>query len=1327
MASSLIGSIGEYSDGDFGEYVERFEQFLAANAITSAPKKRAVFLSVCGSQVYSVLRSVCAPDLPATKTYEELAEAALRHFSPKQGVIVSRYKFNRTMQQGQSVSVFLAELRRMAKDCAYGDRLDEQLRDRFVCGLSNGAVLRRLLQEGDNLSLASAVKIATAMETAAADLQEIGVVPPKGSVATADPLHSMDSAELRRRPRLRPAAAPAAVGSRPSSAAGSRQGSGGAAGSRAADGAGCVRCGRCGHQSPDCPFKQATCYGCRKVGHLRNMCRAVHTVQAEDSGSDEGAYMFSINSTTTRDRVAPYRTTVEVNGRPLVFEVDTGASRTIISEAMWRTELQSVPLESGHESLTTYTGDAVPVRGRLTARVKCGAQEATLTLLVVRGNGPPLLGRDWLAQLRLPWASIFSMSEPLRDLKEKYSALFEDDGGACTQTVSLDIDPSVPPKFYKPRPVPLALLPLVNAELDKQIERGILRPVKTSEWAAPVVSVLKSDKSSVRMCGSYDLTVNKASRVEQYPLPRIDELLTKLAGGQKFTRLDLKEAYLLVPLDEDSQQYTVINTHRGLMAATRLVYGISSAPAAFQRMMEQLLAGLSHVAVFLDDVCITGRNDEEHRRNVEAVLQRLLDAGLRLNPSKCKWMAPEVEYLGYRVDSNGIHPTTAKVRAIVEAPQPVDVKQLRAYLGLLMYYAKFMDNLATVASPLYKLLKAGQPWTWGQAQEVAFACTKQLLVKAPCLAHYDVTLPLVLSVDASPYGLGAVLSVIDSSGTERPVGYASRSLAVAEVNYSQLDKEGLAVVFGVKKFHQFVCGRNVVIQTDHKPLLGLLSSDKPLPLMVSPRVARWRLALQAYQYKLVYAPAARQAHSDGLSRLPLAEYPAKVPDPGDIVCLLESVDQLIRVDQIRRCTDRDPVLTGVYQAVMTGRWTEPAADGMEPFYQRRLELSAQNGILLWGNRMVVPTALRKTMLSLLHQGHPGVVAMKSKARAHVWWPGMDTAIEATVKSCHACQLNRPQATPVSESPWPYPDAPWDRLHIDYAGPVDGVMILVIVDAYSKWIAAYPTKSSTAEATIERLRMVFAEHGVPRVVVSDNAAVFTGDALRQFFTRNGVQHVFSPPLHPKSNGQGESAVKVVKAGLKKLRDGTLQTRLSRLLFQYRTTPHSTTGVSPAELLYGRPLTTHLSRLRPDCALLDRVRAKQERQTLANNRHSTAVRQFEPGDPVYVSAVDQRPWQSAVVVAVSGRQCDVRLPDGRCFRRHVDHVRARPPGTQTVDSGVPRSVPEDPVVPPADAMSVASPSAGDSEGRPSSPPAAPQRLPSAAPRRSGRERAVPVRFQ
>ena len=258
-------------------------------------------------------------------------------------------------------------------------------------------------------------------------------------------------------------------------------------------------------------------------------------------------------------------------------------------------------------------------------------------------------------------------------------------------------------------------------------------------------------------------------------------------------------------------------------------------------------------------------------------------------------------------------------------------------------------------------------------------------------------------------------------------------------------------------------------------------------------------------------------------------------------------------------------------------------------------------------------------------------------------------------------------------------------------------------------------------------MAFAEHGVPRVIVSDNVAVFIGDALRQFLTCNGVQHVFSPPLHPKSNGQGESVVKVTKTGLKKQRDGSFQTRLSRVLFQYRTPPHSTTGVTPAELLYGRPMATHLTRLRPDGALLDRVRAKQERQTLANNRHSTEVRQFEPGDLVYVSAVDQRPWQPAVVVTESGCQYDVRLKEGRQFRRHVDHLRARSSNSSTVAEYIERR--QLTVVCPCLILNdVRCLVTCDTSGQ-TSPDAAGdnvQSSPSAAvPRRSGREREMPFR--
>ena len=404
--------------------------------------------------------------------------------------------------------------------------------------------------------------------------------------------------------------------------------------------------------------------------------------------------------------------------------------------------------------------------------------------------------------------------------------------------------------------------------------------------------------------------------MEQNPLPNVTELLTKLAGGKKFSIIDLKEAYMQVPLDEASQRYTVVNTHKGLMAATRLVYGISSAPAIFEGLMETLLAGTPHTAVFLDDVCVTGASEEEHVQNAEEVLKRLELAGLRANPTKCQSMLDEVTYLGHKVTSQGVH-TTEKVRAVIDATAPQDVSQLKSYLGLLTYYHRFLPNLSTEAAPLYLLLKEGQAWEWKAPQELAFQKTKRLLMDAPVLAHYNVKAPLVVSADASPYGVGAVLSILDELGQQRPVAFASRSLAPAEKNYSQLEQEALAIIFGVKKFHQFVYGRHFQIKTDHKPLLWLSGSGKSLPDVMSPRVIRWRLTLQAYQCQLVYSPGVCQANSDALSRLPLPEEELPVT-PGDTVLLLESVTKMVTISQIRRATVRDTVLSAVFRRVVDG-------------------------------------------------------------------------------------------------------------------------------------------------------------------------------------------------------------------------------------------------------------------------------------------------------------------------------------------------------------------------------------------------------------------------
>lgn len=298
-------------------------------------------------------------------------------------------------------------------------------------------------------------------------------------------------------------------------------------------------------------------------------------------------------------------------------------------------------------------------------------------------------------------------------------------------------------------------------------------------------------------------------------MPRLEDLFSTLSGGQFFTKLDLSQAYQQVLLEENAKQYLTINTHRGLFQYTRLPFGVSSAPSIFQRIMDSLLQGLKQVCVYLDDILITGKTKEEHLRNLEEVLKRLQQAGLRLKRKTCQFLQQSVQYLGYKIDKKGLHPTEEKVKAIKEAPRPKNVGELRSYLGLIN--GKFLKDLSTMLAPLYRLLKKETQWHWGEEQEQSFNESKRWLHSERVLAHYDPQKDLVLCCDASHYGLGAVLCHRLEQDTDKPIGYASRTLTSAEQNYSQLEKEALAVIFGVKHFHQYLYGRSFTIVTDHQP------------------------------------------------------------------------------------------------------------------------------------------------------------------------------------------------------------------------------------------------------------------------------------------------------------------------------------------------------------------------------------------------------------------------------------------------------------------------------------------------------------------------------
>ena len=391
--------------------------------------------------------------------------------------------------------------------------------------------------------------------------------------------------------------------------------------------------------------------------------------------------------------------------------------------------------------------------------------------------------------------------------------------------------------------------------------------------------------------------------------------------------------------------------------------------------METLLQGLPGVCIYLDDILITGKTDQEHLNNLSAVLQRLSAAGMKLKPEKCFFMLQEVEYLGHTISAKGIQPTSQKVRAIVEAPRPTNVSQLKSSLGLLNYYGKFLPNLSTHLAPLYTLLQKQSPWSWDKSQEDAFKKAKSMLTSSCLLTHYDPTKTLIPACDASPYGLGAVLSHQEGQD-ELPIPFASRSLAPAEKNYSQIDKESLAIVFAVKHFHQYLFGRSFTIKSDHKPLQYLLGEKKGIPSMASERVQCWALTLSAYDYRVQYVPGKEHANADLLSRLPLPEQPKEIPMPEELVLLMETMEfSPVTVKQIKTWTERDPVLSTVRRFVKQG-WPKSVKPEFRPYHARKLELSIQDDCLLWGSRIIVPKLGREQLLSLLHDGHPGISKMK---------------------------------------------------------------------------------------------------------------------------------------------------------------------------------------------------------------------------------------------------------------------------------------------------------------------------------------------------------------
>ncbi|XP_038072087.1 uncharacterized protein K02A2.6-like [Patiria miniata] len=1075
----------------------------------------------------------------------------------------------------------------------------------------------------------------------------------------------------------------------------------------------CDRCGLNNHNRDDCRYKSATCYKCKKVGHLQSECKSdsksgpappttKYTPQqrtkpkgrvryvgddenarelydpTDDAYRDDSTFVDSVFTVTTSDkskadtsgdttadtysRTSTIKVPVKIANIPIQMELDTGAAASIMSQSDYHKYLGHIPMQPVNRVLHAYAGAQLRILGQLVVEVQYGDQKATLPLIIVHADkyAPPLLGREWLTVLKLDWPNLFSQgqygvkSDPIAELKSEYKDIFQPELGTVRGVkATLHVKEDAIPVFHKARTVPLALRPAVEKELARMEQETIIYPVDFSEWATPLVCVPKAD-GTVRLCGDYKNTVNKSIHTDQYPIPTSEEVFSKLAGGKKFSKIDLKCAYQQMLLDDKSQEYVTINTHKGLYRYTRLPFGISSSPAIWQRFIKQVLAGLDSTCAIMDDVLVTGKTDEEHLCNVKNVFQRFRKYGLRLKTEKCRFMQESVIYMGRRISAKGIQPTDDKVDAIRNAPVPQNVTELRSWLGMVNFQAQFLPNLSTMAHPLNELL-GDCPWQWTDECTRAFEAVKDAISSDKLLAHYDPALPLEFATDASPYGLGAVMLHVYADGARHPIAYASRSLNKHEKGYAQLDKEALAIMFGLKRFRTYLYGRKFTIRTDHKPLERILGPKTSIPTLAAQRLQRWAVMLSAFDYDLQFIPSSQNVLADALSRLPL---PTMEEDDEDAIYNIEDkrLDSLpVTSKEISHATRTDPVLSRVLEFTKSGWPAEVRDERLKPFFNRRHELSTEQDCLLWGLRVVIPYKYEKFILGELHDAHPGIVRMKEIARSYVWWPNIDRDIEQTVRLCASCQQTRHLPAVAPLMPWVWPSSSWHRIHIDFAQK-DGHDFLIVIDAYAKWPEIFHMSSTTANATITVLRDLFSRYGIPYQLVSDNGPQFTSEEFQRLLKVNGVKHVRVAPYHAASNGAAERMVQSFKRALSSSKSSgrSLQQRIDSFLLTYRTTTHATTGRTPASLFLGRELRTRLSLLRPDVER--KVVNMQSNQKLHHDKQ-TQLREFYAGEDVLVKDFRRKEtwWLATVAERTAPKSYVVILQDGRVWKRHVDQMR------------------------------------------------------------------------
>lgn len=1292
----------------YEEWKASWEDYVIMAGLNSHPQRlQLAYLRRClDSEMKEILTHSIGVPVNSSMPVSDIIDLIDTHMRRQRNQTLRRQQFTQCRQSlGQSFDAFYVRLKQAASDAELCRHcIDDRLLDGIIAGICDRDLSERIQALATPPSLTQVVNMCRSHEAAHksnAELPSQAKVNKltkyaKGKRSRSQPPENKDNSKTGQSTQSKPS---------------------------------CFGCGnKANHSDGTCPAKGVECKKCHKFGHFSNVCQGGKMIYKKNKSK----FSFNSNSKTANANcvtVSGFSNSDYPSSPTIQLQVDFGKKRSkLVITPDTGAEMTSIGLQHFQDlggnlsslepcpdiSVYAANGSSISSIGKFLATVTyfditldiwihvfrdfpmalLSWYHAQALGIIPKDYPRPCLQRPFISQIvnspcqtnihddrakiLQEFSDVFSSSTDTHDLRK----LRKMNGSPMKIHLKPDAQPFA---IYTPRVIPLAWRDAVKKELDSMTSQDIIEPVgdEACEWCHPLVVVPKP-KGGVRL--TVDLSrLNKQVLRTAHPSPTPNDAVRQVTSGACFfTILDATMGYWQIPLSEDVQHLTTFITPWGRYRFKRSPMGFISSGDEFCRRGDIALSGTSNCVKVIDDILAWDSDYDSHLQRVREILTRCRQHGITINADKFVFASSQVQYCGYSLSQHGITADANKVKAISEFPTPSNLTDLRSFMGLANQLGNFTPALSTSANILRPLLSTKNQFIWTSAHQESFEQVKKALTSTPTLAIFDPSLPTALHTDASRlYGIGFAL--LQKHGEKwRLIQCGSRFLTDAETRYATIELELVAAVWGMQKCRLYLLGlQSFDLVLDHKPLLPILNAYT-LDAVQNPRLQRLKEKISGYSFKAVWKKGKEHAIPDALSRSPVDK-----PDKYDLDFNKESsliIGSLIMATTSEISQFGDPILNDLQAAASTDDLYNQLLNCVKngfpisksglpndllPFWKIRHDLTHDNGIVLYGQRIIVPTLLRRNILDRLHDSHRGTEATKLRARQSVWWPGINNDIITTVESCISCQILKPSQQKEPLRSTSLPSRPFEAVSADLFSHA-GKSYLVYADRYTGWTEVHPySKDTTSKATLRAFRKFFGQLGVPTHLRTDGGPQFSSSTFRAFMKKWGVNHEMSSPHYPQSNGHAEVNVKQIKhLIIKTSPKGDIfdNDSFSQGLLELRNTPRKD-GLSPAVILLGRPLRSLVPTHRTVFAQkwLD---AAEDWDQKRSDLHDTMVKKYnsrakplpslKSGTEVRVQHHDTKRWDIIGTIVHQGHNRDyqIRTPSGKILWRNRRFIRPVP---------------------------------------------------------------------